>query len=330
MSIASEINRISTNVGDALTAIHNKGVTIPSGSNSDDLADLIGQIQQNGSAITITDETDAAGGVHRIITGVTLTGDTVQPGNLATGITAHNALGQAITGTATLHDSTNPIDWMGANPVNLGKVYGKEWLLKDTGFNTWTPTSTATSIVATEDGTTKALNFNNYEYWLVWSWEYTPVFNSGATMKAQITRQYGKIYNFVGWRPYGYPNFETMVDNRGYASGLYTSANYVNYYNTSGAKTWTSGLSYGIYPSNTASTLSSASSTTPTLTPKSPAVYARCSSTYMSTTRATEINKDESKFVIRGDLYQVDRRTAAGFQFYREACDIYNHPVTII
>lgn len=41
MSISTEITRISGNVSDALTAIGNKGVTIPSGSNSDDLATLI-------------------------------------------------------------------------------------------------------------------------------------------------------------------------------------------------------------------------------------------------------------------------------------------------
>ena len=44
MSISSEINRISTNVSDALDAIASKGVTVPAGSKSDDLADLINEI----------------------------------------------------------------------------------------------------------------------------------------------------------------------------------------------------------------------------------------------------------------------------------------------
>lgn len=48
MSIQSEINRISGNVSDALDAIEDKGVTIPSGANSDDLADLISQIESGG------------------------------------------------------------------------------------------------------------------------------------------------------------------------------------------------------------------------------------------------------------------------------------------
>jgi len=48
MSIQSEITRISGNVADALTAIGNKGVTIPSGANSDDLATLIAAIETGG------------------------------------------------------------------------------------------------------------------------------------------------------------------------------------------------------------------------------------------------------------------------------------------
>lgn len=50
MSIQSEITRLSGNVSDALDAIEAKGVTIPTGANSDDLADLIGQIS-SGSEI---------------------------------------------------------------------------------------------------------------------------------------------------------------------------------------------------------------------------------------------------------------------------------------
>ncbi len=50
MSISNEITRISGNVSDALTAIGAKGVTVPSGANSDDLADLIAQIPSGGSS----------------------------------------------------------------------------------------------------------------------------------------------------------------------------------------------------------------------------------------------------------------------------------------
>ena len=76
MSISSEISRISGNVSDALTAIANKGVTVPSGSNSDDLADLIASIQTGGGSggVIIEDTTDTAGGVVRTITAVEISG----------------------------------------------------------------------------------------------------------------------------------------------------------------------------------------------------------------------------------------------------------------
>ena len=44
MSIASQISRISGNVSAALLKIASKGVTVPTGANSDDLADLIDEI----------------------------------------------------------------------------------------------------------------------------------------------------------------------------------------------------------------------------------------------------------------------------------------------
>lgn len=54
-----------------------------------------------GSAIVVTDEDDSHGGIHRIITAVSLEGDTVTAAHLESGYTAHNSLGQAITGTLT-------------------------------------------------------------------------------------------------------------------------------------------------------------------------------------------------------------------------------------
>lgn len=69
MSIQSEINRIAENVSDAIDAIEAKGVTIPSGTNSNDLADLIsliasapdGNLLEYGNAIPATVGTAMAG-----------------------------------------------------------------------------------------------------------------------------------------------------------------------------------------------------------------------------------------------------------------------------
>lgn len=74
MSIQSEITRISGNVSDAFTAITNKGVTVPAGSTSDDLATLIGQIQQGGGGgMTVVETQDSHGGTIVTITGEEIT-----------------------------------------------------------------------------------------------------------------------------------------------------------------------------------------------------------------------------------------------------------------
>lgn len=75
MSISSQISRISKNVTDSLAAVATKGVTVPSGSTSDDLPDLIAQIETGtGGGVVITDTTDAAGGTIRTITATEITG----------------------------------------------------------------------------------------------------------------------------------------------------------------------------------------------------------------------------------------------------------------
>ena len=97
MSISSEISRISGNISDSLDAVAAKGVTVPSGSTSDDLADLIEQI--GGGAVSVVDSLDSKGGTIRSITGVDISSDTVTAGSLLYGITAHSASGVAVTGT---------------------------------------------------------------------------------------------------------------------------------------------------------------------------------------------------------------------------------------
>lgn len=103
MSIQSEITRLSGNVSDALTAIANKGVTVPAGSNSDDLSTLIGQIQTGGGgtpAISVVDTADSHGGTVRTITALDISDSTLTTADqLAQGVTAYNKLGVKLTGT---------------------------------------------------------------------------------------------------------------------------------------------------------------------------------------------------------------------------------------
>ena len=69
MSISSEINRISGNISDSLSAVATKGVTVPSGSNSDDLAGLIAQIPGNYSVtLSLTGASSSATGT-KVVSG---------------------------------------------------------------------------------------------------------------------------------------------------------------------------------------------------------------------------------------------------------------------
>ena len=67
MSIQSEIARLSKNISDSLDAVAAKGVTVPSGSNSDDLPGLIEAISA-GSQVIIDETEDSHGGTIVTIT----------------------------------------------------------------------------------------------------------------------------------------------------------------------------------------------------------------------------------------------------------------------
>lgn len=107
MSIQSQIDRILEFRDDSFTAVGEKGVTVPTNATIDDLPDLIRSIPVGaGSAISVVDTLDENGGTIRTITAVSLAGDTVSPSVLLQGYTAHNALGEAIVGTASSSSTT--------------------------------------------------------------------------------------------------------------------------------------------------------------------------------------------------------------------------------
>ena len=100
MSIQSQIDRIIGFRDDSFDAVEEKGVTVPVDATIDDLPDLIRSIPTgSGSAVTVVDTLDGNGGTIREITAVSLAGDTVAADKLLYGYTAHNYLGQSITGS---------------------------------------------------------------------------------------------------------------------------------------------------------------------------------------------------------------------------------------
>lgn len=54
MGIATDLSRVKSNITAALSAIADKGVTVPDGSNSDALAELIASIEAGGGGYEVT------------------------------------------------------------------------------------------------------------------------------------------------------------------------------------------------------------------------------------------------------------------------------------
>lgn len=157
MSISSEISRISKNVSDSLDAVAAKGVTVPSGSTSDDLPDLIAQISSGGGggSIVISDTTDAAGGTIRTITAQAVnlqaktnispstSSQTIEPDTGYTGLSSVqiNAMPSGTAGTPTATKGT----------VSNHSISVTPSVTNQTGYITGsTKTGTAVTVSASE------------------------------------------------------------------------------------------------------------------------------------------------------------------------------------
>lgn len=102
MSIADKLTRLSDARDDIITSLGNKGVVATDHGFEDFPSDIDAIVSGSGSAVVVTDTLDSHGGTIREITAVSLDGDTVTASVLGRGYTAHNALGEPITGTANI------------------------------------------------------------------------------------------------------------------------------------------------------------------------------------------------------------------------------------
>lgn len=223
---------------------------------------------------------------------------------------------------------TVPYTWMGNNAELVEDGY-YTWsgTLKDTSYPSWTPGTSATSILATTNAKTFVADMTKYEYMLEWVWDVETAWPAGQTMSYCPMRNFGTMYQVVMRRPYGLTNFESDNWAYNYCTNDYTASCYLIYYNSSKNLTWTT-TQYGVYVSAlTAGGLSSTSSNTPTITPKRPVVSARCNSSYFTTTRAGQVDQENTTIKIKMNLYRMDINTSNLHYQWRKAIDMYNNPL---
>ena len=87
-------------------------------------------VMGGGSAISVVDTTDSHGGTIRTITAVDLSADTVTAATLLQGYTAHDRLGNAITGTASGGGTVNLQEKTGVNPSTSSQT-----ITPDSGYD---------------------------------------------------------------------------------------------------------------------------------------------------------------------------------------------------
>lgn len=218
-----------------------------------------------------------------------------------------------------------PWNYIGDGAEFVSEIYPKTTvLLKDTAFNGWTPSTTAKTIVSSSTLSGKAFtaDFTQYEYLLRWRWSVDVAYASGATLKAQIYRPCGEVWQVVCKRPSSLANISSASFS-GNACITYYTAALLSYYSSSGSMTYTWSATYGLYASVTACTFASSTADSTTVTPKTPQWNARCSTTYMATARASELDQDNTKLIMRGELWRIKKKGAVR-EMLENCVDIYN------
>lgn len=223
---------------------------------------------------------------------------------------------------------TVPYTWQGANAELVeADYYTWSGTLANTTYSSWTPGTSATSILSTTNAKTFVADMTKYEYMLEWVWDVETAWPTGQTMSYCPMRNFGTMYQTVMRRPYGLDNFASQNWAYNYCTNDYTASGYLIYYNSGKNLTWTT-TQYGIYVSGlTAAGVSSTSSNTPTITPKRPVVSARCNSSYFTTTRAGQVDQANTTIKIKMNLYRMDINTSNLHYQWAKAIDMYNHPL---
>ncbi len=230
-------------------------------------------------------------------------------------------------GSALALDGYN---WMGQKPEFIKQVYSLSTTLANTNFNTWTPSSTASNIKASQTLTTKeTLNLTDYDYILYWLSDCQVVYDSTWSISAASCMREICIYTQAVFRR---PSSVSSVTSNTYdynasQQDVY-SAYWCKYYNTTPTLT----LAYTSYSpcyisAITAPTFSSTASSSPNLTIKTPVLTARCSSTYFSTANAKKVDKANSTVKMVGYLYRVEKGTSGAANMWRILTNLYNNPL---
>lgn len=206
------------------------------------------------------------------------------------------------------YDMSGALAWLGKDATLVYEITPITIALKNTDFNTWTPSTTAAVILASQTaGSYTATDMGTGAYNYLHLWEMNmPIEHTGTpTLKALPLLSAGRLVQVVFRRPSSWANVQAENYNSN-VTAQSTLQSFLRYYgSTTGTKTYTWTASYGFYYTQTASTISSTTANSPTITLNTPTMTTRCSTTYMSTANAALIDKENTKLTIKCKVYRV-------------------------
>ncbi len=226
------------------------------------------------------------------------------------------AAGQYLDGAQTIeavappyYDMSGKLAWLGADATLVKEITLTNVKLADTAFASWTPSTTATDILATRTaGTFTASDMPDYDYYICWETVIPIEYQAGAVNKARGIYLAAYHVQAIVRRASSYANYQAGNANSNVNVSAFTGGNFYRYYgSTQGTITYTNSASYGFYGTVTANTISSTTAASPTITLKTPKVTSRCSTTYLSTSNAALIDQDKTVIKQKCRVYRVKK-----------------------
>lgn len=194
--------------------------------------------------------------------------------------------------------------WFGPNTV---KDYTKTItinLSNDTSWDSWTASTTGTSILAAPTTADFSYSFDLAEYAItIVTYSIVNYTLKSTATKVNIPISTGRYdICFVCGMPSTYNQFKNLTAATYYNKPLSDTRMY--YYNSNGVKA-TAQASYGAYNNLSPSITSTSSGNTVTLSFKRSSIYARCSTTYFNTARKDDIDSEDTNVVLTIDVYKT-------------------------
>lgn len=221
--------------------------------------------------------------------------------------------------------SSGPYSWTGSNDAQyVDKIYDWIGTLDDTTYPSWTPSTTAKTILATTSGVASFTipDRTKESYYLVARWGMNFEYNSGTTMTYAPVR-------FVCFSLQAYYQYPSNYSQ--YLSGEYTAYSnttllngyYLVYYNSSGTLTGATNAYGPAYVTSAPSWTTAISGNSVTVTLNRLALFARCNTSYFTTDRAADIDTANSTIRCRYDILKGPAENFYNGR-YRKIADILN------